>query len=302
MPRKRSSLLPLMNVPEQAPPSRWTPFSKMKRRKRNYGGTETTHNDPNGGIGGGGPTAVPLTPNSPHKLSNRLLEIVDPAAEPPREDDDDVDLISTFEFVLRMILFGSFLVWIGTIFPTQTSKAARALEYSFVAWGTIIVLRLAISYRDQCIWRTRDAQFEAEIDQERKALLDDDDEDELIDDPEDGQDPSLSALYIVNTSTRQRAVYNDAESTLALETDYFSGKMLIFIREPNGGPAYFYGKQRRFEFQFQVVLKKVPGRIRVLWHESAEPPQARVDATHVGQCRHGLLSEFEFGFNLLIVQ
>lgn len=228
--------------------SRWTPFGK-KRRRKNYGSTNSTDH-----------AMIDSTtelPNSPH-MSERLL--LRETAEPP-PDDDDFDVISIFEIVLRMLLLVSFIFWIGTVLPTQTTKAARALEYSFVAWGTILVLRLAILYRDQCksVWHTKraKAQFEEEMDEERKGLLNGDEDDELLD-PEDDQDPSLSALYIVDTSTRNRAVYNDAESTLPLETEYFSGKMLIFIREPSGGPAYFYGKQRRFEFQFQVLLKKVP--------------------------------------------
>jgi hypothetical protein len=61
-----------------------------------------------------------------------------------------------------------------------------------------------------------------------------------------------------------------------IDNDYFSGKMLALIRTPDvddeyaskgteeneKASSYFRGRQRRFDFQFEFRLKKIPkGRI-----------------------------------------
>jgi Protein of unknown function (DUF1769)/Protein of unknown function, DUF547 len=193
-------------------------------------------------------------------------------------------IIASFEMALRLVVLLAALFWLGTMLPGQTSRAARIVEYAVVAWGTIVALRLVMIYQTQpksCCRRVllyrsgggainnqqETSLFDTAIsdDEENPLLLDIGEEDdiEILDRDETGgpgqEDPSLAALYIVDTASRIRAVFNDQHTTLALETDYFTGQMLIYIRAPaGGGPTYFYGKQRRFEFQYQVVLKKVP--------------------------------------------
>jgi hypothetical protein len=204
-------------------------------------------------------------------------------------------VIAGFEMALRLLVLLAALFWMGTMLPGQAMRAARILEYAVVAWGTIVALRLLVvmyannktnrpprtsSASSSCcrrIWQYGKRGLDVRAatttaantleDEENALLLDEDDAMEGILDrdehvPGDGDrglDPSLAALYMVDTISRTRAVFNDKETPLALETDYFSGHMLAFIRQPvGGGPPYFYGKQRRFEFQYQVVLKRVP--------------------------------------------
>jgi hypothetical protein len=207
-------------------------------------------------------------------------------------------VIAGFEMALRLLVLFAAMFWIGTMLPGQAMRAARILEYAVVAWGTIVALRLLVvmfankanrpprtsssASSSSCCRRLwlydRNGKGGLDVraattaatrleDEENALLLDEDDAMEGILDRDEhvnggvdrGLDPSLAALYMVDTISRVRAVFNDKETPLPLETDYFSGHMLAFIRQPGGGgPPYFYGKQRRFEFQYQVVLKRVP--------------------------------------------
>jgi Protein of unknown function (DUF1769)/Protein of unknown function, DUF547 len=82
-------------------------------------------------------------------------------------------------------------------------------------------------------------------------------------------------LYVMDPSSGRRLVPNRLAEPFPLDTDYFQGHMVLILRTPQimsgvGVPdddttrvrQYLQNKQRRFEFQFQVQLKKVPtGRI-----------------------------------------
>lgn len=87
--------------------------------------------------------------------------------------------------------------------------------------------------------------------------------------------PALEPFFVIDAGTQQR-IFPNTKTPFALNTDYFDGKMMILIRTPNVDDAsqekgtsenlatskYMSGKQRRFEFQFQIKLKKVPtGRV-----------------------------------------
>lgn len=88
---------------------------------------------------------------------------------------------------------------------------------------------------------------------------------------------ALNPYYIIDTGKNARVFPNSTECLFPLETDYFSGHMVALIRTPDVdddshgvkgtaeneiAAAYFKNKQRRFEFQFQVKLKKIPtGRV-----------------------------------------
>lgn len=83
--------------------------------------------------------------------------------------------------------------------------------------------------------------------------------------------PSLSKLYVVDTNTNER-IYCNTEVPTHISTEWFEMDTMILIRTPDvddpsaeqGLPCnsnfvdYLRDKQRRFEFQFQMKLKKVP--------------------------------------------
>jgi len=87
--------------------------------------------------------------------------------------------------------------------------------------------------------------------------------------------PALDPYFIIDTNVNQR-IFPNTLSFYQISNDYFDGIMMILIKTPdmdnpsalqgtaeNGGAkAYLMDKQRRFEFQFQVRLRKIPtGRI-----------------------------------------
>jgi hypothetical protein len=96
--------------------------------------------------------------------------------------------------------------------------------------------------------------------------------------------PALDPFYVIELASGARVFANTSGNTCAstttsyfeLDTEYFSGQMVILIRTPDvddedavKGNAlndlavkYFRGKQRRFEFRYQVKLKRIPkGRV-----------------------------------------
>lgn len=88
--------------------------------------------------------------------------------------------------------------------------------------------------------------------------------------------PALNPYYVIDTAACARVFPNATRNPFPLDTDYFKGYMLVLIRTPDtdnvqdvkgtseneAAVTYFRDKQRRFEFQFQVKLKKIPtGRV-----------------------------------------
>jgi Protein of unknown function (DUF1769) len=88
-----------------------------------------------------------------------------------------------------------------------------------------------------------------------------------------GQHPALQAMCVMNTATNTRIIPNGRPAVL--ENECFYGRVMLLVRTPevdepdDGADAtmgeipraaseYFRGKKRRFEFQFQIKLKKVP--------------------------------------------
>ena len=83
--------------------------------------------------------------------------------------------------------------------------------------------------------------------------------------------PALARLYVVDTATNER-IYCNTEQPTHVSTEWFEMDTMILIRTPDvddpkaekGSPGnakwsdYMRGKQRRFEFQYQIKLKKVP--------------------------------------------
>jgi Protein of unknown function (DUF1769) len=103
----------------------------------------------------------------------------------------------------------------------------------------------------------------------------------------EGQHPALSALCVMDCRSERRIVPN-ANEPFVLDNECFTGTVMLLVRTPDAdqhhihlpsirnhhrndieeniflGPTqqrvsqYFRGKKRRFEFQFQIRLKKVP--------------------------------------------
>lgn len=80
------------------------------------------------------------------------------------------------------------------------------------------------------------------------------------------QSKHLEDLYVM-IGTRDRVYPNDI--AVDIDTELFTGKMLLMFRTPdvddhkkqssdNPAVAFFKGKQRRFEFQWQFKLKQIP--------------------------------------------
>jgi len=95
--------------------------------------------------------------------------------------------------------------------------------------------------------------------------------DELEEDDHAGQHPALKTMCVIMTSKNQRIVPNCR--AYEFENDVFFGKVMLLVRTPDvdsprdkaelGETAkrvsqYMRGKKRRFEFQFQIKLKRVP--------------------------------------------
>jgi len=87
-----------------------------------------------------------------------------------------------------------------------------------------------------------------------------------------GQHPALKTVCVVDCNAERRIIPNSDEP-FVLENECFVGKVMLLMRTPDVdnhrdphilGPAqqkvseYFSGKKRRFEFQFQIKLKRVP--------------------------------------------
>jgi Protein of unknown function (DUF1769) len=104
----------------------------------------------------------------------------------------------------------------------------------------------------------------------------------------EGQHPALSALCVMDCYSERRIVPNSNEP-FVLDNECFTGTVMLLVRTPDAdqpthhlhlpsmrhasdsdvhsvplGPTqqdvsqYFRGKKRRFEFQFQIRLKKIP--------------------------------------------
>lgn len=85
-----------------------------------------------------------------------------------------------------------------------------------------------------------------------------------------GQHPALRSMCVIDCGTDTRIVPNGPPAVL--DNDCFTGSVMLLVRTPDvdsgdtagmdPGPLaiseYFRDKKRRFEFQFQIKLKKVP--------------------------------------------
>jgi hypothetical protein len=96
--------------------------------------------------------------------------------------------------------------------------------------------------------------------------------------------PALGCFYIADTQSKKRIIPNSTPTHLS--TEWFEMDMIVLIRTPDvddpslkPGNAlnqvvvnYLRGKQRHFEFQYQIKLKKVPTGKQVYFSTEIEEP------------------------------
>lgn len=87
-------------------------------------------------------------------------------------------------------------------------------------------------------------------------------EEELLSDPmKNRKDHPIQRLFIIDTVSGLRAPVNALDHLHTLDNEFFHGKMLVMIKtDKMDRPIrdHMGNKQRRFEFQFQIKLKKIP--------------------------------------------
>jgi hypothetical protein len=96
--------------------------------------------------------------------------------------------------------------------------------------------------------------------------------------------PALGCFYIADTQSKKRIIPNSTPTHLS--TEWFEMDRILLIRTPDvddpslkSGNAlnnvvvnYLRGKQRHFEFQYQIKLKKVPTGKQVYFSTEIEEP------------------------------
>ena len=97
--------------------------------------------------------------------------------------------------------------------------------------------------------------------------------------------PALNPFYCIDTYTSERVMTNSRKAYV-LSNDWFEGTMMVLIRTPDvDDPShpkgdednedicnYMRDKQRRWEFQYQIKLKKLPGDKKIYFSAELEEP------------------------------
>ena len=97
--------------------------------------------------------------------------------------------------------------------------------------------------------------------------------------------PALNPFYCIDTDKGERVMTN-ARKAYVVENDWFTGTMMVLIRTPDvDDPShpkgneenddvvkYMKDKQRRWEFQYQIKLKKLPGEKKIYFSAELEEP------------------------------
>ena len=201
-----------------------------------------------------------------------------------RRKRDTTRVVTSVEKALRHLLVLLVAYVVGVQHPECMSLARRLLEWFGIAWITCLVI-LILTYLQQESSTLEIPQDETTISllqqqqeqqQERLVFVPQDVEAPQVQEQETPQvskqaHPSLEKFYVIDTFTDTR-IHPNSPKLHALENPLFTGTMLAMIRTPNvddptipSGSAcneqvssYFRDKQRRFEFHFQVKLKKQP--------------------------------------------
>jgi hypothetical protein len=189
------------------------------------------------------------------------------------------------ERVLRQALLVLVAYLVGVSRPEWSSHAQRLLEWFGIAWITCAVI-LVVSY----VHRAKTPRELPQV-EERVPLLSQQ-ETAVVPRPEErdveqvpishvgrrmslAAHPSLERFYFIDKFSMERILPNSGKIHM-LDNHLLSGTMLAMIRTPDvddpeapvGNSCntqvsnYFRDKQRRFEYQYQVKLKRKPeGRI-----------------------------------------
>lgn len=135
------------------------------------------------------------------------------------------------------------------------------LPHSFVPTTTMRVRNLEKKQSSTVATATTDTEDLAD-DFDNLVAVDDDDH--------AGHHPELRQMCVMNCANKTRIIPNSPPT--CLDNECFTGSVMLLVRTPDVDDGstqgmdelplkisnYFKGKKRRFEFQFQIKLKKVP--------------------------------------------
>ena len=213
-------------------------------------------------------------------------------------DDDEDRMITILESYIRQALLMSLAFLIGTIRAEWSPVIRRAAEYLTVAWITCLVL--IVMTMNETRKENTASMLHQSTSEERIPLLEQGDHrqstmtqhsttvtprndnttkremvlEDLMISKLALPHPALEPFHVINHDTNERIIPNNGP--YRLENSMWSGQVVLLIRTPdvddpdapsgtetnNKASEYFRGKQRRFEFQFQLSLKNVPkGRV-----------------------------------------
>ena len=234
-------------------------------------------------------------------FASRRLDYHDHSAA--AKDEGMETIVRTLERVLRQALICCGMFIAGTMFPQFSPMASHLMELSFVAWATCLLIvilgwiqgnkRQNDTYTMHNNRHTPYSRVDIESQSLEQSLIPgttatpaqtpasheifrfDQEEHDLQ--AERRQISELECLYIM--SENERIIPNGLETKI--ENELLSGTMLLMFRtsevdNPTSTPddpfaTYFRGKQRRFEFQWQFTLKKIPKGEFFLGAELEEP-------------------------------
>lgn len=212
----------------------------------------------------------------------------------PLEQIDDLSqIVQNVEKAVRQVVLYCIAFLAGTkSSPELVFKVGKLLELSAVAWGTCVAIITMGWIQTHRMYRHKKntwptaissaAQFSGSRSVEKELESFGRENDVVVLSNLQQQHHYLENLYIM-MGPQQRVYPNSI--AVDIDTDMFSGKMLLMFRTPEvdeGGMqqpcenpivTYFRGKQRRFEFQWQFKLKKIPQGDIYFCAELDEPVQ-----------------------------
>ncbi len=197
------------------------------------------------------------------------------------QSDDLAQIVQTVEKTMRQVVFYCAVFIAGSkASPDIVPKVGKLLELSTVAWSTCLVIcglgwmqslrhketmnqnrQTSVAPRAISTFSANETPVETELLSPARETV----EAAVVSDQRK-QNQYLDDLYIM-LGPKLRAYPNTIP--VDIDTELLSGKMFFMIRTPeadegvrqpteNSIVTYFRGKQRRFEFQWQFKLKKIP--------------------------------------------
>ena len=217
---------------------------------------------------------------------------------------DLTQIVQTVEKTIRHVVLYCIVFIAGTKSSQGiASTVGKLLELSAVAWGTCLVIVVlgwiqSLRHKETVQHHHRQSVMSPAISKSHSAddlqlavvsrpvemELDSsarEDEEGVVPSNQRKQRLYLENLYVM-LGPKQRVYPNRV--AVDVDTELFSGKMLLMLRTPevdesvmqpseNPVVTYFRGKQRRFEFQWQFKMKKIPEGDVFFCAELHEPVQ-----------------------------